>query len=144
VPTKEFDRFNNRLPLPGAPTAVMSDGGGSVEENTHSMAEQCRHLGPVADEVAEYFSEKGEGRDIKSLASFRIGPKDAPVGVLNIDSSEPNVLGRDEEFYVTFHALLSPMLELLRPAVVEFAALYWASQDPGTPRGVGTGVAGGL
>lgn len=142
VPRNEFDRFNNRLPLPGAPTAVMSNGGGSVEEDTHSMAAQCRHLGPVSNEVAEYFSEKGDGRDIKSLASFRIGPKDAPVGVLNIDSSEPNVLGREQEFYITFHALLSPMLELLRPVVLEFAQLYWPSQPTSIPPDAAGGVAG--
>lgn len=141
MPNKEFDRFNHRRTLPGAPTALAGEDPASVQEDTARMADQCRHLGPVADEVGEYFGASGEGKDIKSIASFRIGPREEPVGVLNIDSSETNVLGPDDQFYLTFRALIAPTLEMLAPVVKEYALLYWRAAaiaqdvqtDPGRP-----------
>lgn len=123
VPYAEEDR-GRRLVIPGAPTAVLR-GRQSVLEDTTTMAGDCADFAAsVRDEIGEYFSAKGEGRDVRSFASLRLGTFDSPIGVLNIDSNRTHVLGLEDEFYDSFHALIQPMIDRLADAVIEYAALW--------------------
>ena len=123
VPYTEPDD-SHMLVLPGAPMAVLR-GGQVVQEDTRRISEECADFSaPVRDELGTYFSEKGDGRDVLSFASFRLGTYESPIGVLNIDSDRTHVLGLEDEFHDSFHALIRPMTDRLSSAVVEYAALW--------------------
>jgi hypothetical protein len=108
-------------PIPGAPFAVID--GGSVHGDARTIAdsEACEYFSKsVRDQIREYFSERGAGRNVGSFASYRIGTGTKPAGVLNLDTNHRHVLGPHEEFYTTFTALVVPMLEGLRFAVERY------------------------
>lgn len=122
VPGHEADAYGHRLVIPGAPAAVVT-GQPSTHEDTTLIAAECSDFDATTrHEIARYFSRDGDGRDVASFVSLRLGDKDQPVGVLNIDSDRRNVLGRHDEFYITFYALVRPMLDHLRDAAAEYAA----------------------
>jgi hypothetical protein len=124
IPYEEKDSRGRRLVIPGAPAAVLRGGGPSVHEDTRMIATECADFAaPIRDEIAEYFSENGEGRHVLSFASLRLGNDLEPIGVLNIDSDRTHVLGQEDEFYVSFYALIRPMIDHLADAVTEYAAL---------------------
>lgn len=116
-------------PLPGAPAAYLD--GGSIFPDVSKMAE---YVAPFAVEVREqvlaYFAEGAEGAAIKSFASFRLGGSGGSPGVINIDSSGPNILGEDTEFIDTFRVLVKPMLVALTPLVTRFGQLRPGTQTP--------------
>jgi hypothetical protein len=110
----------HRLIIPGAPQAVIT-GLPSAYEDTARMAADCRHLDArIRHEVGTYFSPRGEGKDIRSFVSLRLGDDDTPVGVMNIDSDRTHVLGLHDHFYDSFFALVRPMLDRLRDAVASY------------------------
>lgn len=113
-----------KLALPGAPTALLG-GDPSVYMDVSELARECEDFAkPIRTDIAHYFSPSGQGKHIGSFASFRLSADpNAPVGVLNIDSSQPYVLGRDREYYVTFYALIEPLLHLFRRQVEAYARL---------------------
>ncbi len=126
VPRSARDRRGNRLALPGAPWALLT-GTQSAQVDTQLMAAECEGLPQsTIAEVAEYFHAGGLGENVKSFVSFRIGDQKNPVGVLNIDCSEPNVLGAELEYYQTFYALVSPIVRLLSKPLVDFGRLTTA------------------
>ncbi|HEY9516853.1 MAG TPA: hypothetical protein VIQ74_14340 [Gemmatimonadaceae bacterium] len=131
VPREEYNQRGERLALFGAPTALLR-GEPSVYLDTRDVSSEYEDLAkPIQSEISEYFSPDGDGRDVRSFASFRIGySADNPIGVVNIDSNEQYVLGRDEEFFVTFRALMEPLLDMIAPQVVEYARLLSASTTP--------------
>lgn len=138
IPFEEQDRRGRRLAIPGAPTAVLRGGGPSVHEDARKIATECADFSaPIRDEIAAYFSDAGDGRDVLSFASLRLGNDVAPVGVLNIDSDRTHVLGQEDEFYVSWYALIRPMVDVLADAVTEYAALLEPEivSEPGAPRG---------
>jgi hypothetical protein len=119
--TDEYD-----LVLPGAPAAVVHEDvcGLSVHHDTRTIAEDCASFDSrVRERIADYFSPNGEGQDIRSFASWRIGPRETPLGVLNVDSDRTYVLGTDPVYYVTFSALVTPMLSLLEAALTRYREL---------------------
>lgn len=121
VPERGNDGDGHRLVIPGAPEALIT-GLPSAYEDTARMANDCRHLDArIRHEVATYFSPRGEGREIRSFVSLRLGDDAAPVGVLNIDSDYTHVLGLHEHFYVSFYALARPMLDRLHEAVASYS-----------------------
>jgi hypothetical protein len=89
------------------------------------MADDCGDMGKeIVEEIRAYFGPGGEGKDVRSFASFRLGPTaDDPIGVLNIDSNGVCVLGESDEFYITFYALLEPFIAALAIQVREYAHL---------------------
>lgn len=120
VPESGTDGDGHRLVIPGAPEAVIT-GVPSAYEDTARIAADCRHLDArVRNEVGTYFSPRGEGRDIRSFVSLRLGDGVTPVGILNIDSDHTHVLGLHEHFYVSFYALVRPMLDRVRDAVASY------------------------
>lgn len=135
VPESEAGVDGHRLIIPGAPQAVIT-GLPSAYEDTARIADDCRHLDArIRHDVGTYFSPRGEGRDIRSFVSLRLGDDNTPVGVVNIDSDHTHVLGLHEHFYVSFYALARPMVDRLRDAVVsyteEITPVLWetASED---------------
>jgi hypothetical protein len=116
VPQSARDKHGNTLALPGAPWALL-DRGVSVYRDARDMRSFCTDMAAgIRQEVSEYFSERGEGKLVRSLVSFRIGDDEAE-GVLNIDCSEVDLLGTAPEYYETFYALVAPVLQLLADAV---------------------------
>ncbi len=102
--------------MPGAAYAIFE--GNYVCTNVKELISDCQFMGKsVSSQIETYF--KKEGKDIKSFASFRIGSSKEPLGVLNIDSSEENVLGSAKEYFSTFNALIHPVLKLIEPLIVD-------------------------
>lgn len=130
VAREEFDERGRRRVLPSAPWTLQTGNPGTYED-THTIGQYCEDFDrAVREEVQEYFT-KGPGKDYRSFASFRIDLNDLPVGVLNIDSNAADVLGSAREYYVTFYALMEPVLHLLAPHVAATArAAYAALQRP--------------
>lgn len=96
----------------------------SVHEDTRSIATEWKHLDEHARRQLTYhFSSAGAGAHVRSFGSFRIGDKDRAVGVLNIDSDQPNLLGIDRLYYLTFHTLVSPFIHMLEQPVQEYERL---------------------
>jgi hypothetical protein len=123
VPKSARDSRGHQIALPGAPEALLT-GKASAQLDTLEMASSCGDFPAfVIDELREYFAPGGAGQGIRSFVSFRIGSEKAPVGVLNIDSEAPFVLGDELEYYPTFYALMSPLLRLLVKPVSEYGAL---------------------
>jgi hypothetical protein len=129
VPQSARDAKGNILALPGAPWAFLR-GSASIYEDASKMADSCADFeAPIRSQVAEYFSPTGDGRMIGSLVSFRMGDEHEPIGVLNIDSSEANLLGRVPEYYETFYALMAPVLRLLAEPVKRYSSLTVRKPD---------------
>lgn len=128
VPPDEYNHRGERLALFGAPTALLR-GDASVYLDTRDVSAEYADLAkPIQSEIREYFGSGGDGEDVRSFASFRIGyDADNPVGVVNIDCNAQCVLGCEKEFFVTFRALMEPLLDLIAPQVAEYAAAFTES-----------------
>jgi hypothetical protein len=132
VPDVETDAKAEEYAIPGAPFALVT-GQSSVYDDTHTRArDDClRFEAVVREEIEEYFTSKdGAGRDVRSFASWRIGTRDDPVGVLNIDCNDMYVLGKDARFHQQFHAFIVPILQLLRSPVLTYASFRQRSEIP--------------
>jgi hypothetical protein len=122
VPLKERDGAIRRA-LPGGPWAFLT-GEMNVYEDTRLIAEQWPELDAAAlRDLEAHFADGGAGNHVRSFASFRIGNKDAEVGVLNLDCNCTNILGTEPLYYPTFHALIGPFLRLLEAPVAEYKHL---------------------
>lgn len=122
--------------LPGA--CRSAEVGIDIFNDVSDIGKYYGHLSANEQRVAkDYFSSSGS--DIKSIASFaiRIGglsKKDREklenenklpiVGVLNIDSNEPFVLGPESVYHSTYWSLIMPILYLLSPFLKEYKDLY--------------------
>lgn len=121
VPQKPMTNDGKALALPGAPFALLT-GTQTSFDDTRLLADQwCQDFdAQTRDEVREYFSPAGDGGNVRSFVSFRIGSADDPVGVLNVDCNEPGILGSDE-YHETLFALMQPLLRLLDHPVAAYA-----------------------
>ena len=129
VPSRVRNDDGFALALPGAPTAFL-EGRASIYEDARRMAQDyCGDFhASVRKEVEDYFAPGGNGGSVRSFASFRIDNTDdqgrgGGVSVMNIDSDSTFVLGKDREYYVTFDALMAPILPLFAPLIVRYATL---------------------
>jgi hypothetical protein len=112
--------------LPGAPRALLSGQPGVYGDTSTLAVSHCKDFSkPVYSEVEGYFAH-GDGKSIKSFASFRIGTGALPIGVLNIDASRTHLLG-PATAHATFFSLVSPVLFLLRDPISEYARLRAAT-----------------
>jgi hypothetical protein len=136
VPQEEYNHRGERLALFGAPTALLR-GDASVYLDTQDVSAEYADLAkPIQSDIQEYFGRDGDGRDVRSFASFRIGyDQNNPIGVVDIDCDARCVLGCDEEFYGTFGALMEPLLDMIAPQVVEYAAALSTMQTSGAGGG---------
>jgi hypothetical protein len=107
--------------IPGAPLAAIQ--GNCIITDTDQVIKgvEFEHF-KVREEVRQYFTNARPS--LKSFASYRMGTNEYPVGVINIESNQSNVLGKEEEYYATFTALLIPFLKSMLPLVSEYAYLY--------------------
>lgn len=126
VPQEPFDKTEKALALPGAPFALLT-GTQTSFDDTRLLADQwCQDFdAQTRDQVRHYFSSTGDGKGVRSFVSFRIGTAGDPVGVLNVDCSEPGILGSDE-YHETLFALMKPLLALLDHPVAEYARRAFA------------------
>jgi predicted transcriptional regulator YheO len=112
-----------RWALPGAPSALLQ-GRPSLHEDTSrlDLSEYDLHE-DIKSQIREYFGPTGDGRAVRSFVSLLIGrERENPIGILNIDSDHPNVLGNDR-YHDTFYALVTPFLSMLAAPVAEYAYL---------------------
>ena len=113
----------HRLALPGAPHALLTGQPGIYEDTRAMIDESCADLErAVREEIGRYFARGGAGGDVRSMLSVRIGPESDPVGVLELVSDRPYVLGTEPEYYVTFFALVEPLVRLLAAPVAAYEA----------------------
>lgn len=123
VPHCVSDEQGIQKALPGAPVALLT-GRLSVQEDTRKMADECTDFERATTEhLRAHFGPDGNGKDIRSFASIRLGDEKDPIGVLNVDCPRTNLLGEETEYYGTFLALISPMLYVLTPEVAKYAKL---------------------
>jgi len=123
LPVPYKTRINGcRVALPGAPFAALN--GDMYLETKRKLMDDLMDFDKLTkNEIEEYFN-KGQGKSINSFASFRIGTSKRPIGILNLDCSEPYLLGGDEEFYPTFYTLLYPLMKSMSNHIDRFASLY--------------------
>ncbi|HEX6939176.1 MAG TPA: hypothetical protein VF158_07160 [Longimicrobiales bacterium] len=135
VPHRAETPHGHRLALPGAPYTLLTGEPGIYEDTRALPPETCADLEKsVRDEIERYYAKGGDGSDIRSMVSVRIGHETNPVGVLELVSRRPLVLGHEPEYYVTFFALAEPLIRLLTEPVAAYqAAAHELLLLPGTP-----------
>ncbi|GAB4398579.1 MAG: hypothetical protein OHK0053_17510 [Microscillaceae bacterium] len=106
--------------LPGAPFAAVY--GDSILRDVAELRQKTE--GKLKNEMEAYFSGQGLGAHIRSLASFRIGTASQPIGVLNIDCNQTDLLGHSPDLYPTFITNLDPILRKIAGMVEQFARFY--------------------
>ena len=105
IPAKNLrDDKGKTTVLPGAPEAFCLTIGYARYEDTSTLGVWCRTKsglrGSVADDIEGYFGPTGEGRAIRSFASFVFGrPRSEekhlrPLGVINLHSNQTGILGK--------------------------------------------------
>ncbi len=123
VPHRAETPQGHRLALPGAPHALLTGEARVYEDTRASVGDWCSDLEKsVRDEIERFFDKGGDGRDIRSFVSLRLGHDADPVGVLNLESDRTRLLGPEPEYYVTFFALAEPLVRLLAAPVSAYAA----------------------
>lgn len=116
---------NKKLPryLPGAPEAFVQKKL-STTEDTHELASWCKKADftpSVCDKVKRYFESK-EAQNVRSFASLPLmesiksldddSNELCPIGVLNIHSNKPGLIGAEEPSTL-FFLLMQPFLCLI-------------------------------
>jgi hypothetical protein len=132
LPVPELARAQNGRwkALPGAPLAFLHEGTDGYADASHlrEWFDQDADFAPsIGDEVIDYFAN--EGVMSRSFVSRRLTFAGAELGVLNLHSNRPNLLGvldddeggaesvlRREEFF----ALMTPLLRELECAIAIF------------------------
>lgn len=118
---------DEKMSLPGAPRAYLKSTFIFPDVRDMSLYEQFDKKD--RDAAERYWNEKAT--QVRSVASFAIPHRwdfdpqtRGAVGVLNIDSTEKNVLGEIAEYNATFISLLTPMLYDLAPILYKYYLLY--------------------
>ena len=126
--------------LPGAPKAFLTNDVDGYSD-TRTMADWCKEKGDfqpsVVGAVRKYFGD-GDGADIRSLISRPLIVKDdkmqdVKIGVLNIQSNRPGILGDFAERLPIFQAMLTPILLELAEVMAEIVKLGPAPAAPAPP-----------
>jgi hypothetical protein len=126
--------------LPGAPKAFLTDDVDGYS-NTQTMADWCQEKGDfqpsVVGAVRKYFGD-GDGASIRSLISRPLIVKDdamqdVKIGVLNIQSNRPGILGDFAERLPIFQAMLTPILLELAEVMAEIVKLGPSAAPPVPP-----------
>lgn len=121
-----------RILLSGAPNALFL--GQSIVNST--LTDYVCPNDIVAGEAVDFFN--GDGKDIRSIFSINIpiygtssttlkgveNERKAGMGVINIDCSQEYLIGRDDTYYVTYSALLLPIVQMTAPHLSQYFARY--------------------
>jgi hypothetical protein len=102
--------------LLGAPQAVGSEEGYVIVSDATTVDLSNQHP-DVARRLAEYFSERA--KDLRSFASVRMGTRSDPAGVINIQSSEPDLCGTSPEAQRILVDMIQPFATYLALAGAE-------------------------
>jgi Ion channel len=100
----------SRAQLPGAPQAVGSEKGYVIVSDSQKM-DFSRQDEDVINRLRDYFSS--QAKDVRSFASVRIGPRDNPIGVINIQSNEPDLCGNSPEAQTILVDMMHPFARYL-------------------------------
>lgn len=115
------DNDKVRTLLPGAPSAIYK--GNTVSTNTLTIKDECENFSSrVKIEVENYF-EKNK-KEIRSFACLRLMDEFNAIGVLNIHSDKEDIIGADNNYILTFLALISPVVNILEPYIKKYVFLY--------------------
>ncbi|MEQ8627087.1 hypothetical protein [Ekhidna sp.] len=106
--------------VPGAATAIIR--GNYVTTDREHFLNSINFIPIIQSELKDFF--RGDGKHIQSFASYRIGIKPNYLGVLNIDSSQENILGTTPEYYPTFNALINPFIKMIEPIIEACRDVY--------------------
>jgi hypothetical protein len=110
VPQNAVDDRDRWEAVPGAPMTFLDDNP-SVHQDLDRFVSDCESFGnftpSLIEDIRDYF--QNEGAAVRSFASYKVGDS----VILNIDCSEPFLLGQEEEFIPTFSALILPTQILL-------------------------------
>lgn len=131
---EKSEQQNTRYVLPGAPEAVYS--GFTYISDTSKIGADCGDFAkPLREQIVSYF-KNGDGKEISSIVSMRIGDAQVPVGIINIDSNKSLLLGATSnqelnkskaELQNSFNPLyidyVSPILTELSKPVSKYAEL---------------------
>lgn len=119
--------------LPGAPSALFGAGRDvladtrDVDHTRYAIDDQ------YVQEFDEYFEPDGLGASVRSFVSMRIGVEsENPIGVLNIDCDEPEVLGRTQ-YPQTYFAIMFPFLQAMARPVLRYSRLREDMFEVGEP-----------
>ena len=82
----------------------------------------------VLAELRNYYSPAGEGKDVMSFLALTLPRTQntfdkTPLGVLNVHSNAPNILGGSSERYEVFAQLMAPFI-----SEIAWAAELWANE----------------
>lgn len=115
--------------LPGAPL-TFHKGRLVCYESTNELTDWMRDRGweqEIVSEVENFFGPEDtmdqEGMDgqLASFLSARIGGQDNPKGVLNVNCTQEGILNCDREYWITYRALLEPLLIILDRLVHQYS-----------------------
>jgi hypothetical protein len=122
LPVPRDPRRNGRWQvLPGAPKAFLTERVDGYDDAA-TLAEWCRQTGDfrpsVIEELRLYFNE-GDGNVVRSFISRPLlMPEGQKLGVLNLHSNQPDILGDFDERMPAFQAMLTPIFLELEAAIV--------------------------
>ncbi|MDX2303328.1 MAG: hypothetical protein NW226_11035 [Microscillaceae bacterium] len=112
------------LALPGAPSAFF--GNASIHSNTKYIKAECKDLSAeLRSEIDRYFNE-GEGKEIRSFASFPIKYKEKEykcVGILNIDYNSKIII--KSKYISSSSKFIETLLTLVAPFVFRYKTLLY-------------------
>jgi len=117
IPVDIKDASGRPSVLPGAPLAfVNGTPDGYMDSNT--LAKWCREKGnflpSAVDELEEYFSSGGDGKDARSFVSVPLLDDDGPFAVLNIHANRPDLLGPEPARRLNFLQMVESLIHDLR------------------------------
>lgn len=124
--------------LPGAPLCLRTERANAYLDTERLEGDLGALDKATMTSIQAYFA--GEGRHIRSFASYPVGGNTRAAGgttteyrvagVLNLDCAQVELLGPDLDSYTTFEALVAPLTHQLFEPLVRYAALLKATGDP--------------
>lgn len=114
--------------LPGAPRAVTAETGYVIVSDSSRLSLDDQDA-EVRGRLGRYFAERAP--DLRSFASVRVGPAEAPFGVINIQSNEPDLCGTSPEVQALLVDMIRPFATYLMQVEVDQESREEAQGDEG-------------
>jgi hypothetical protein len=125
IPTITIPVISDKV-LPGAPKAIFA--GNCVFSDVRNPSDY-KHLGDTEVHNAIQYWEK-QAPEILSVFSIRISDdRGSIIGVLNIDSTKRDILGNEDEYHLTYAALMFSICCIISPFLVEYVKKFYSNVD---------------
>lgn len=120
IPEQAFDQ-ETQLPLafPGAPWTFLTGEMVVIPDTSEIFDAPGDFLQSERERMRSFFSLAGQGRFLKSFVSIRLEYGGEPIGIVNIDSSETDLLGTSASFYSLFEALSMPIVDAIATVLAQ-------------------------